>query len=108
MNKDKFSQLKIPAQPGVYFFLGDKKEILYIGKATSLPSRLRSYFSDDLKDKRSPLIETMVKVAKTVEWTVTDSTLEAFILETNLIRTHKPRFNTVLSLIHISEPTRPY
>ena len=95
MNKDNHKKLKIPDCSGVYFFLGDKKEILYIGKATSLRSRVGSYFSRDLKTKRSPLIESMVVDAKTVEWTVTDSTLEALILETNLIRTHKPRFNTV-------------
>jgi excinuclease ABC subunit C len=85
---------KLPDAPGVYFFLGARKEILYIGKATSLKSRVASYFSTDLKEKRSELIEQMVTEAKTVEHTVTDSVLEALILETNLIRTHKPRYNT--------------
>ena len=95
MNKTDQKKLKIPACPGVYFFLGDRKEILYIGRATSLRNRIKSYFSGDLQSKRSPLIEQMVKTAKTVEWTVTDSTLEALLLEANLIRTHKPRFNTI-------------
>jgi excinuclease ABC subunit C len=85
---------KLPDEPGVYFFLGARKEILYIGKATSLRNRVRSYFSDDIAEKRSALIEQMVTEAKSVEWTVTDSVLEALILEANLIRTHKPRHNS--------------
>lgn len=85
---------KLPDAPGVYFFLGAQKKILYIGKATSLRNRVRSYFTDDIKEKRSELIEKMVAEAKTVEWTETDSVLEALILETNLIRTHKPHYNT--------------
>ena len=95
MTKEKLNLKKIPDEPGVYFFLGSKKEILYIGKATSLNSRVRSYFSKDLKEKRSELIEQMVQISKSIDWTVTDSVLEALILETNLIRTHKPRFNTI-------------
>lgn len=79
----------------MYFFLGARKEILYIGKATSLKNRVRSYFASDLREKRSTLIEKMVLEAKVVDYTVTDSVLEAMILETNLIRTHKPRFNTI-------------
>lgn len=94
MTREQLSKLKLPDAPGVYFFLGTKKEILYIGKATSLRNRVRSYFAKDLADKRSPLIEQMVQDAKSIEVTETDSTLEALILETNLIRTHKPRFNT--------------
>ncbi len=85
---------KLPEAPGVYFFLGPRKEILYIGKATNLRSRVLSYFANDIAEKRSPLIAQMVAAAKTVDWTVTDSTLEALILETNLIRTHRPRHNT--------------
>lgn len=95
MIKEKLSTKKLPDTPGVYFFLGSKREILYIGKATSLKNRIQSYFTKDLKDKRSELIEQMVARAKTIEWTQTDSVLEALILETNLIRTHKPRFNTI-------------
>ncbi len=94
MTKDDLDTKKLPDTPGVYFFLGAKKEILYIGKATSLKNRVRSYFARDLKEKRSELIEKMVAEAKRVEVTSTDSTLEALILETNLIRTHKPTYNT--------------
>lgn len=94
MERTVLAKKKIPDAPGVYFFLGRRKEILYIGKATSLKNRVRSYFANDLKIKRSELIERMVAEAKTIEWTETDSVLEALILETNLIRTHKPAYNT--------------
>jgi len=94
MNKADLAKKTLPDTPGVYFFLGARKKILYIGKATSLRSRVRSYFAPDLREKRSELIENMVDEAVTVEWTETDSVLEALILETNLIRTHKPRYNT--------------
>lgn len=94
MEKDAIAKKKLPDAPGVYFFLGARNEILYIGKATSLRSRVRSYFSDDLKEKRSELIEKMVHEARRIDYTQTDSVLEALILETNLIRTHKPRYNT--------------
>lgn len=85
---------QLPDEPGVYFFLGPRKQILYIGKATSLKNRVRSYFAPDLAEKRSQLIDNMVVEASTIEWTVTDSVLEALILETNLIRSHKPYYNT--------------
>lgn len=94
MTKDDLNKKKLPSAPGVYFFLGARKQILYIGKATSLRSRVASYFTSDIKEKRSELIEQMVREAKTVECTETDSVLEALILETNLIRTHKPRYNS--------------
>lgn len=95
MNKIDLQKYKIPDAAGVYFFLGKRKEILYIGKATSLRNRVKSYFTADIKEKRSALIEKMVVDASTVEWTATDSVLEALILETNLIRTHKPHYNTI-------------
>lgn len=85
---------KIPTNPGVYFFLGKKKEILYIGRATSLRSRINSYFSADIAKKRSTVIEKMVQEAIEVVWTKTDSVLEAMLLEVNLIRTHRPQYNT--------------
>ncbi len=94
MEKAAAEKLKLPDTPGVYFFLGHNKKILYIGKATSLTNRVRSYFASDLKEKRSELIERMVAEAKKIEFTQTDSVLEALILETNLIRTHKPHYNT--------------
>jgi excinuclease ABC subunit C len=94
MVKTDLKATELPDAPGVYFFLDAKKTVLYIGKATSLRSRVRSYFAADIREKRSELIENMVAEAASVETTITDSVLEALILETNLIRTHKPRYNT--------------
>ena len=95
MEKEALAKKKLPNTPGVYFFLGSKKEILYIGKATSLKNRVQSYFSKDIAQKRSKLIEQMVREAKSVDITRTDSVLEALILEANLIRTHKPKYNSI-------------
>lgn len=94
MEKVLSKKLKLPDAPGVYFFLGPRKKILYIGKATSLRNRVRSYFDDNINGKRTELIGKMVLEASSVDFTVTDSVLEALILETNLIRTHKPVYNT--------------
>jgi excinuclease ABC subunit C len=94
MNKEAIKELDLPNSPGVYFFLGSQNETLYIGKATSLRSRVKSYFTSDIREKRSPLIEQMVLEATSLEFTETESVLEALILETNLIRTHKPKYNT--------------
>ncbi len=94
MKKSTVKQQLIPTQPGVYFFLSKKKEILYIGKATSLRHRVMSYFDKNIREKRSALIEKMINEASTIEFTITDSILEALLLETNLIRTHKPKYNS--------------
>ena len=94
MTKNALKDLNLPDNPGVYFFIDANKMVLYIGKATSLRNRVRSYFANDIIEKRSPLIEQMVAAAATIEVTETESVLEALILETNLIRTHKPHFNT--------------
>jgi excinuclease ABC subunit C len=85
---------KLPGTPGVYFFLGDKKRVLYIGKATSLKSRVRSYFDKDIREKRSELIERMVRDAKHIDFEKTDSVLEALLLEAELIRKYRPPYNT--------------
>lgn len=90
-----FSDLKklhLPSQPGVYFFRKGR-EILYIGKATSLADRTKSYFANDLIATRGPLILDMVTQADTVTWQTTDSVLEALILESALIKKHQPRYN---------------
>jgi excinuclease ABC subunit C len=87
---------KIPDAPGVYFFLAKNKEVLYIGKATSLKSRVRSYFAPDLSATRGPILVNMLSKAASIDWRQTDSVLEALILEANLIRTHKPKHNTDL------------
>lgn len=94
MLRTDLKALDLPDTPGVYFFLDGLDRILYIGKATSLKNRVKSYFATDIQDKRSELIFNMVAEAMTVSVTETDSVLEALILETNLIRSHKPRYNT--------------
>ena len=98
MNLEQFKKKmkKIPDTPGVYFFLDKTKKVLYIGKATSLRDRMRSYFSPDLATMRGPLITAMIEKATTIDWRQTDSVLEALILEANLIRTYKPKHNTDL------------
>ena len=93
MKSQELAKLKLPDTPGVYFFrLG--KEILYIGKATSLRDRTKSYFSKDLIATRGPLIVDMVFKADNVTFEETDSVLEALILEANLIKSHQPYYNT--------------
>ena len=86
-------KLNMPDTPGVYFFQNGK-DILYIGKATSLRDRVKSYFSKDLIETRGPLILDMVFKADTLKWQETDSVLEALILESNLIKKHQPYYNT--------------
>ncbi len=87
---------KIPDEPGVYFFLGKNKKLLYIGKATSLRNRVRSYFAKDLIDTRGPLLVEMLDKATSIDFRQTDSVLEALLLEASLIRTHRPDYNTDL------------
>ena len=84
----------LPDLPGVYFFRGARGEVLYIGKATSLRDRVRSYFSSDLFNTRGLRLVDMVSAAKNVDYVQTDSVLEAIILEANLIRKHQPNYNT--------------
>jgi len=91
--QDKIKDL--PTTPGVYFFLEKRGKILYIGKATSLRDRVRSYFLGDIAETRSRLIEDMIQKAVSVEYEKTDSVLEALILEAHLIKTHKPKYNTI-------------
>ena len=86
----------MPDGPGVYFFLGKNKKVLYIGKATSLRDRTRSYFASDLPAVRSLLIARMVAQAASIDWRETDSVLEALLLEASLIKTYKPKANTEL------------
>lgn len=93
MNRQALTKHKIPDKSGVYFFLQGKK-ILYIGKATSLRDRVKSYFSKDLINMRGPLIVDMAFKADDIKWQETDSVLEALILEANLIKKHQPYYNT--------------
>ncbi len=94
MKSQELSQFKLPDTPGVYFFKKGS-EVLYVGKATSLRSRVRSYFSHDLHSTRGPLIVGMIEKADTIDFQETDSVLEALILEANLIKKHRPDANTM-------------
>src|SRR3989344_7950666 len=98
MNIEQFKKKakKIPDAPGVYYFLGRNKKLLYIGKATSLRDRVRSYFAKDLMDTRGPLLVEMLDKATSIDFRPVDSVLEALLLEASLIRTHKPYYNTDL------------
>ena len=93
MTSQEYKKLKLPDNPGVYFFMKGKV-ILYIGKATSLRSRVQSYFSTDLINMRGMFLVDMVTQADNIKWQETDSVLEALILEADLIKTHQPKYNT--------------
>ncbi len=85
---------KLPDDPGVYFFKDSLGTVLYIGKATSLRDRVRSYFATDVFRTRGRLIVDMVALAAHIDFVETDSVLEALLLEANLIKTHQPKYNT--------------
>ena len=92
MTRDQLKKFKLPDEPGVYIFKKGKK-ILYIGKAASLRDRVRSYFSADLAEGRSPAVVQMVADADRLDWKPTGNVLEALILEANLIKRHQPPAN---------------
>lgn len=94
MKSQELQQKNLPDSPGVYYFLGPKKEILYIGKATSLKDRVRSYFASDLIEARGPLLVKMVQEAEDLRFDATDSVLEALILEAAQIKKWKPIYNS--------------
>ncbi len=94
MNLAQFKKLKIPDSPGVYSFIHEG-QTLYIGKATSLQDRLRSYFSPDLIDTRGRRIVNMIAIADRIEFEKADSVLEAFIRETELIKKYQPITNSL-------------
>ncbi|MDD5083645.1 MAG: GIY-YIG nuclease family protein [Candidatus Moranbacteria bacterium] len=91
--KEMVFQKELPDTPGVYFFM-EGKSILYIGKATSLRSRVRSYFSHDISSTRGPKIVAMLEKVTDLKWQTTDSVLEALLLEASLIKKHQPPYNT--------------
>jgi len=94
MNSQYLQKKKLPDSPGVYFFLNKQKKILYIGKATSLRDRVKSYFANDLSVTRGPLIVKMVEEATAIDYKETASVLEALLLEADLIKKFHPSFNT--------------
>ena len=85
---------KLPAKPGVYLMHGEKDEIIYVGKAISLKNRVRQYFQ--ASRNKGAKIEQMVTHIRRFEYIVTDSELEALVLECNLIKEHRPKYNTML------------
>jgi excinuclease ABC subunit C len=94
MKRQDLATCGLPDAPGVYFFRDSEKAILYIGKATSLSDRVRSYFSPDLIKTRGLRLVGMVTAATTVTFQSTDSVLEALLLESKLIKDHVPPYNT--------------
>lgn len=84
----------LPETPGVYFFLGEQDEILYIGKATVLSDRVKSYFGPDLAETRGPKLVLMRERVLAIGWIQLDSVLEALIREGQLIKQHLPPYNT--------------
>ena len=85
---------KLPAKPGVYLMHDASDEIIYVGKAISLKNRVRQYFQESRQV--TPKIEKMISRIAWFEYIVTDSELEALVLECNLIKEHAPRYNTML------------
>ena len=85
---------KLPAQPGVYIMHDKRDEIIYVGKAISLKNRVRQYFQSSRN--KTAKIEQMVSRIARFEYIITDSELEALVLECNLIKEHRPRYNTML------------
>ncbi|MEK9177052.1 MAG: UvrB/UvrC motif-containing protein [Patescibacteria group bacterium] len=94
MTKDDIDFKTLPDTPGVYRFMSEKGEALYVGKATSLRDRVKSYFGRDIGEVRSPLIAKIVQDATQVEWEETDSVLDALILEAKRIHELSPPGNT--------------
>lgn len=94
MNSQYLQKKKLPDAPGVYFFLNAQKKILYIGKATSLRDRVKSYFANDLEMTRGPLLVKMVAEATSIDYKETASVLEALLLEADLIKKFHPDYNS--------------
>ena len=93
---------KLPASPGVYIMHDRHDEIIYVGKAISLKNRVRQYFQESRS--KTAKIEKMVSRIARFEYIITDSELEALVLECNLIKEHRPRDNTMLK----DDKTYPY
>lgn len=93
---------KLPKSPGVYLMHDAADTILYVGKAVNLHNRVRSYFRPNIG--RGPQIDQMVRLIDHFEYIVTDSELEALVLENNLIKEYSPKYNTLLK----DDKTYPY
>ena len=93
---------KLPAKPGVYLMHNERDEIIYVGKAVRLKNRVRQYFQDSRN--LTPKIARMVTHIARFEYIITDSELEALVLECNLIKEYRPKYNTMLT----DDKTYPY
>ena len=93
---------KLPASPGVYIMHDEKDAIIYVGKAISLKNRVRQYFQSSRN--KTAKIEKMVSHIARFEYIITDSEMEALVLECNLIKEHRPKYNTML----VDDKTYPY
>lgn len=93
---------KLPSKPGVYLMHDETDAIIYVGKAISLKNRVRQYFQSSRN--KGPKIEQMVTHIARFEYIITDSELEALVLECNLIKEHRPKYNTML----MDDKTYPY
>jgi excinuclease ABC subunit C len=97
------TQLKsLPAMPGIYIFKNDQGKVIYVGKAASLDNRIKSYFS--ASTRLSPKLQRLVANINHIEFIVTESEQEALILECNLIKKYRPRYNVRLK----DDKTFPY
>ena len=85
---------KLPQKPGVYLMKNEKEEIIYVGKAVNLKNRVRQYFQSS--KNQLPKVQAMVQHIKEFEYIITDSELEALLLECNLIKKHRPFYNVLL------------
>lgn len=85
---------KLPEQPGVYFFYSERGELLYIGKSKNLKFRVASYFIDT--EHKADKVKELVVYVRTIDYRVAGSELEALLMESKLIKLHKPRYNTLL------------
>ncbi|HEX5912387.1 MAG TPA: GIY-YIG nuclease family protein, partial [Rubrobacter sp.] len=89
---DRPKPSEIPDKPGAYLFRDKHGRVIYVGKAKTLRSRVSSYFGVGLH----PRTQAMVDSARTVDWIITDSEVNALMLEYSLIKEHRPRFNVKL------------
>ena len=110
MNAKLETKIKnLPSNPGIYQFLNDKGRVIYVGKANNLRNRVRSYFHENLS---SPKTAIMVKKINDFELIITDNEIEALVLENNLIKKFKPRYNVNLkddkSFPYIKVTKEPY
>ncbi len=110
MNSKLETKIKnLPSNPGIYQFFNDKGKVIYVGKANNLKNRVRSYFHENLS---SPKTEILVKKINDLELIITDNEVEALVLENNLIKKFKPRYNVNLkddkSFPYIKVTKEPY